>query len=731
MANLINNNTPGSEAGLWLDYDPTQQFPELTMEELKTTIQTELNADGFTYTLTEESILYSSLSGSATFDRLIDKGFHADKISDDRVNYLLTASLGYISYRGLTSPSYPRLNKPLGSYIRINSSTSDKIVVKGNTLNYSWFTYGDLDIDSTRVRIELYDNDTLLSTLISSGDRQGSSTIDTSNLDASVDRYKIRITVIDNEEIYNDYGIAIDCLVPVLTLSEPNGSEVIESGSEFLIEWTSSEMEVTDNIKIELYNTNGTIYDSEIIASTPNTGSYTWNTTGIANRNDYRVRINKVGSEFIEDYSDASFEIADASITVIQPNGSEVLPIGNDYEIQWSSVILNPTENVKIDLYKGGIFDSEIVASTVNDGSYTWNTSGLTADTDYTIRVSRVSDSGIYDESDSTFELAAKTLTITLPNGSEEITVGDIYNITWTSENIAPTENIKLELYKADVYDSDIIVSTPNDGQYEWDTTGLTEATDYKVRIELLSDSSVYDLSDGNFSIVGAVPINYISFHKLDDNLATTNVVDETGNYNGTAQQNTNLLSVPGVKGIANTALSFNGSTDAVNIPQTGVGDELTISAWIKKDINSDGWIINRRSAESTPVSEKEWQIYFFSASSSFLNFALYNSSDTPFRVTFPSIPYTGGIGTWFHIAVTIASDKTIKTYVNGVIDNTGSYTGTMNTGATNTRFGFPGWSTLGNTSALAFDGSLDNTRLYNYALTPSQILAIYNEEKP
>ena len=54
-----------------------------------------------------------------------------------------------------------------------------------------------------------------------------------------------------------------------------------------------------------------------------------------------------------------------------------------------------------------------------------------------------------------------------------------------------------------------------------------------------------------------------IAHYKLNDNLATDVVIDETGNNNGTAQQNTEDISTVGK---INGALTFNGSSDFINI---------------------------------------------------------------------------------------------------------------------------------------------------------------------
>src|ERR1035437_3727425 len=75
-----------------------------------------------------------------------------------------------------------------------------------------------------------------------------------------------------------------------------------------------------------------------------------------------------------------------------------------------------------------------------------------------------------------------------------------------------------------------------------------------------------------------------VAHWKMNDNSANTDVVDSVGSNNGTAQQNTNILTTAKV----DRALSFNGAgfgtndyVEASNISFTN----FTISAWIKPSL--------------------------------------------------------------------------------------------------------------------------------------------------
>jgi hypothetical protein len=153
--------------------------------------------------------------------------------------------------------------------------------------------------------------------------------------------------------------------------------------------------------------------------------------------------------------------------------------------------------NVKIELYKGGVFQEIIEPSTENDGTYTWTqvNPSLVDGSDYKVRISAVSEPGIYDESDN-FAIEEKSITVTEPTSSTIWGKGASANITWTSTGTI--SDVKIDLYKADTLQEAIESSTPNDGSYTWTQVNpaLADGIDYKVRISWVSDSTIYDESD-------------------------------------------------------------------------------------------------------------------------------------------------------------------------------------------------------------------------------------------
>jgi hypothetical protein len=288
-----------------------------------------------------------------------------------------------------------------------------------------------------------------------------------------------------------------------ITVTSPNGGESWQPGTFHQIMFTD---DIAEHVRIDLYK--GGVFDSVINDSTRSDGSTNWDIpTGLAPGSDYRVKITSEVDTTIFDFSDADFTIETyvPSVTVTSPNGGESWPAGSFHQITFDE---NLDGNVKIDLYKGGVFNSVITGSTSSDGSANWTIPpGTTPGTDYKIRIESLDFPAVFDFSNADFEIDTVSppfITVTSPNGGESWAAGSFHQILF-DENL--TGNVKIELYKGGVYDSDINASTSSDGSTNWTIpAGQTPGSDYKVKITSLSDTTISDFSDADFTISAFVP---------------------------------------------------------------------------------------------------------------------------------------------------------------------------------------------------------------------------------
>jgi hypothetical protein len=99
--------------------------------------------------------------------------------------------------------------------------------------------------------------------------------------------------------------------------------------------------------------------------------------------------------------------IGGPAVIVGSPNGGETWYHRSSNTIKWMSTE-DVRPSVKLELYQGESREYTVASSTENDGSYRWFVpTALEPGADYRIKISSISDSSVYDFSDSYFSIAA------------------------------------------------------------------------------------------------------------------------------------------------------------------------------------------------------------------------------------------------------------------------------------------------------------------------------------
>jgi len=200
--------------------------------------------------------------------------------------------------------------------------------------------------------------------------------------------------------------------------------------------------------------------------------------------------------------------------------------------------------------------------------------------------------------------------------------------------------------------------------------------------------------------------------HYTMNDIGGTTVVDTKG-HNGISQNS--IQSVSGATGNTGTAISFNGSTDFIDLQNINpfTANVGSVSAWFKavdpsglsvifcKEINGDG---------STP-----WSCSFgFSTYGSYINFGVSDLTDTS------ASSFSGNsvvsADTWYHVAV-VFDGTNQYIYLNGVLD--GTQVATQGLGS-NTNNAYIGKLTDG--VNYPFNGEIDDVRIYTRVLTQDEV---------
>ena len=104
----------------------------------------------------------------------------------------------------------------------------------------------------------------------------------------------------------------------------------------------------------------------------------------------------------------------------------------------------------------------------------------------------------------SSLPSAAPSITVLSPNGGDVFPIGSIQTIRWTSVNLPGGVVIEVSRDGGSTY-SVLFTNEPNTGSVSWTVTG-TQSFQAVIKIISLDDSTIYDISDEEFSIGSNVP---------------------------------------------------------------------------------------------------------------------------------------------------------------------------------------------------------------------------------
>ena len=293
-----------------------------------------------------------------------------------------------------------------------------------------------------------------------------------------------------------------------LTVAAPNGAEAWAINSTQSITWTK--VGSIANVKLE-YSTNGFTDELQtflIIASAnATTGTpYAWLIPDKPSAS-VKVRISDVSDATVFDLSNNVFSIK-GSLWITVPNGTETWIVGATNNVTWTKFgsIANAELRYSTD---GGItypVGNIIVASTpAANLSYSWTMPDAISAM-VKVKITDTGDGTVTDQSDANFTIKGSVV-VTAPNGGETWIVGANQNITWT--RTGSFINVKLE-YSTNAFASELqtVVITASTLAspltYAW-TVPDAIGTNLKVRISDAADATVTDVSNGTFTIKGAL----------------------------------------------------------------------------------------------------------------------------------------------------------------------------------------------------------------------------------
>jgi fibronectin type 3 domain-containing protein len=394
---------------------------------------------------------------------------------------------------------------------------------------------------------------------------------------------------------------------------------------------------------------------------------------------------------------------------------------GSQINLTWSA----STDNVGVAAYliercQGAGCSSFAEIATASSTSF--NNTGLSAGTTYRYRVrardAALNTSGYSNEASAT-TTAPDTQAPTAPGTPVPVVVsGGQIDLSWSasSDNVGVTSYL-LERCQGAACSSFAQITTL--GGTTFSDTGLSAATSYSYRVRATDAALNTSPYSGTASATtSAIPTGLVAAYAFGEGSGPTTTDASGSGNNGTLNGATWTTA-----GQYGNAIVFNGSTNYVDLGNAStlqLSGSATWSAWVKASANpaDDGQIIAKSNSASG------WQ-FKTSPDTGPHRFAIALSGPGNQWVQRNST-IIRQLNTWYHVAAVFnASARTLDVYVNGVLDNgvlDGTIPGSLSGSGVNANIG----RRTGNTG-YPFAGVIDEVRVYNRALSASEIAADMN----
>jgi len=347
-----------------------------------------------------------------------------------------------------------------------------------------------------------------------------------------------------------------------ITVLSPNGGEVWQTGTEQTITWAYQNLE--GEVEISLIQANGTQAIMVAPAVPIETGSFVWNIPVTFPTGMYKVHVMWLSTltVYFGDLSDNFFTIEGTTpppppppqqLTIISPNGGETWQAGTMHPILWN--YNGNGGNVMLKLMGAdNTTPPLIIAHSIPAaaGVFDWLIPpNISPGPNYLVQIILLNNTGEYiqDISDGPFTItpdpAGSIIQVVSPNGGEIWVKGTMHPIIWLTAMAAGNVELALMQPANPVPVHVIVPSMPNLGQFQWIIPPfIPPANNYRIRVRLLSPTGMFDLSDGDFSIVEGnippppIPVEVTSpnggeeWHKGN----TYSITWTSGNYDGAVQ---------------------------------------------------------------------------------------------------------------------------------------------------------------------------------------------------
>jgi hypothetical protein len=335
--------------------------------------------------------------------------------------------------------------------------------------------------------------------------------------------------------------------------------------------------------------------------------------------------------------------------------------------------------------------------------------------------VSRQQGSSYYERYYLGFEDGKYRWFVNTTSGYSDTTIGAAAPLGEWIHLVGTFDGTDVKLYANGV----LQFSSPHSGSFPTDTTGLTIGANYNDAArtpeqvfngkidevafysQSLTSQDVAQLYQGK-----AGPIVRLA---LDEGLGTT-AADSSGNGNNGALQNGPTWTI----GKSGGGLNFDGVDDTLYIGNwaglTSINTSLTVAAWVYRPANQPGFVSVVSREIGTTYNEHFLLGFEDGKYRWFVNTTNGESS--------LSLGGSSPTGQWVHMVGTY-DGSTVSLYVNGALQFSTPHSGTFANDTTGITIGV-NHNSAAHLPDAAFGGTVDDVNIYASALTPQEVLQLY-----
>ncbi len=377
---------------------------------------------------------------------------------------------------------------------------------------------------------------------------------------------------------------------------------------------------------------------------------------------------------------------------------------GNAATISWTT---DETADTQIEYGATTSYGSSTTLNINLVTSHAQSLSGLNPGTLYHYRVKsrdgagNLATSGDYTFTTSIPDGQAPTINMTAPASGS--TVSGVVNVTATASDNVGVAGVQFKLDGANIGAED----TTSPYSISWSSLSTSNGTHSLTAAARDAAGNTTTSSSVTITVSNTGGSGLVAAYGFNEGTGST-VTDKTGNgNNGSIFQATWYTT-----GKYGKALAFDGSNDYVSVPDSNSLDlstALTLEAWVR------------------PTASSGWRTVMLKENNSELAYAMYARESTnrpsgwirtnPTSGSSKSVAGTSGLAlnTWTHLTTTYDGSN-MRLYVNGSLVRTQATTGTLYNSGNPLKFG--GNAVWGE----YFAGQLDEIRIYNRALTQTEI---------